>query len=61
MALPVAIIAFIFYMNNKCTKYCGKCGAQHYNRQFWQPMNFCSKCGVPLNAAKNLSTEDLVE
>lgn len=42
-------IVLISYLNNRMTKFCGKCGATNYNRMFFLSMNYCQKCGEPFD------------
>jgi hypothetical protein len=37
------------WANLKFTKLCPSCGEVQYNRMLWERMNFCRKCGAPLD------------
>ena len=55
----VPLVAIIVYWNIKITKFCD-CGAMLYNRNWFSPMRFCSKCGASLTP-KPKSHDDFLE
>ena len=41
----VPFLVFIGFLQVKLTKYCDSCDKLRYNRQMFEPMNYCSVCG----------------
>jgi nitric oxide reductase large subunit len=44
----IAAVGGISYLNIRNQRFCAACGSQQFNRNLFQPQNFCSKCGAAL-------------
>lgn len=61
LGVVVPAVVLIFYLGNKFTKLCDKCGAEQYNPDWFTPQRFCSQCGAEFDIAKPPHDDNLLE